>query len=127
MAEAGIPENVHQLIASSLDSVAEMEALLLLRAEPSKAWSSDEAAQRLYISPAEADKCLRALVARGLLKEESGFRYAPATPELSQAVEDLAETYRTRLIPITRLIHSKSAKTSNVQLFADVFRFRKDG
>lgn len=127
MADAGIPANVIQLILSSLDSVAEMEALLLLREEQQRVWTAEEAARRLYIAPSEALKCLRALVSRGLLQEQEGFQYAPSTPELAQAVADLAETYRTRLIPITKLIHEKSTKSSNVQLFADVFRFRKDG
>lgn len=103
-----------------------MEALLLLREEPEKRWNAEDTAVRLYIGAAEAGKCLKALSSRQLVAEgPDGFHYSPATDELRQNVEDLADTYRTRLIAITKLIHSK--KSSNVQLFADVFRFRKDG
>lgn len=126
MTDPGIPQNVAQFIGSSIDSVAEMEALLLLREESGKPWNGENAAVRLYISTAEAARCLKALASRQLVEETpAGFLYAPASDELRHNVEELAETYRTRLIAITKLIHSK--KSSNVQLFADVFRFRKDG
>jgi len=128
MSDPVIPDIVHRLILERIDSVAQLEALLLLRSEPQD-WDAARVAGRLYVSSGEAALLLSSLQARGLfnMNGESGvYRYEPATPELAEAVDLLAETYRTRLIPMTKLIHSKSSSTSSVQRFADAFRLRKE-
>jgi hypothetical protein len=125
VADPIIPPVVADFIAANIDSVAEMEALLLLREQQGESWSGERVAERLYTNPGDALRALKALTGRGLLRvEDNAYQYAPAEPRLGELVEQLAETYRTRLIAITKLIHNK--KSSNVQLFADVFRFRKD-
>ena len=48
----------------------------------------------------------------------------PASPELAQTVEDLAETYAHHLVAVTQLIHSKPGP--GVREFAEAFRLRKD-
>ena len=126
MSEPVIPNTVHRLIVERIDSVAELEALLLMRGEPQH-WDAARLAGRLYVSAAEAADLLTRLQGKGLCRfQEDSYHYEPATEELAAAIELLAETYRTRLIPVTKLIHSKSA--SSLKRFADAFRFRrKDG
>lgn len=127
MPEPLIPEAVKRLIVDKIDSVAEMESLLLLRSEPEHEWVADELAARIYISQLEAARLLETLSARGFFArgDNGTYRYRPESEGLGATVDVLADTYRTRLIPVTKLIHSKSSGSS-LQKFADAFRIRKD-
>jgi hypothetical protein len=124
MADDPVPKHLRDFIARHIDSVAELEALLLLRNNPAESWSGDLVAKRLYIAPAEALEILAHLCRDGLLScENQVFRYDCATPELRQTVDELADSYRRQLIPITKLIH---AKPRRIRAFADAFKFTKD-
>ena len=50
MSHKAIPEEIEQFILEKIDSVAEMEALLLLRSNPAILWSRESLAKRLYIA-----------------------------------------------------------------------------
>ena len=65
MAANRIPEAVRQLIADSIDSIAELEAILLLRRERDRFWSVEEAGRRLYVSEVVAGHVLSVLTERG--------------------------------------------------------------
>lgn len=130
MTDDVIPEDVRQFVLHNIDSIAQWEGLLLLRAEPSAAWGVDTIARRLYISEEEVIKLLEQLQARGFLAAEKRetthfYRYQPKNQELDEMVCRLAELYARYLVPITHLIHSKP-KRSKIQKFADAFRLRKD-
>jgi hypothetical protein len=51
-------------------------------------------------------------------------RYKPETPELAAMLEMLAAYYRTNLVDVTDLIHSRTARRAHQ--FADAFKLRKD-
>ena len=124
MADDPVPKGLRDFIARYIDSVAQLEALLLLRSNPAERWGTEPIARRLYIGPGEALEILERLARDGLVRGENGvFHYDCATPELRQAVDELAETYRRQLIPITKLIH---AKPPRIRAFADAFKFTKD-
>jgi hypothetical protein len=107
-----------------IDSVAQLEALLLLRRE-GKPLPVAQVARALYVPEANAADELTTLGARGLLaaEEEGVWRYAPATPETAALVEELATTYARALIPVTNIVHGNPLR---LRRFADAFRFRKD-
>lgn len=128
MTEPLIPEAVKRLIVDRIDSVAELESLLLLRSEPAHEWDARQLAGRIYVGENEAARLLETLCGRGFFGQgENGFyRYCPDSEALRETVEVLADTYRTRLIPVTKLIHAKSSAGSSLQKFADAFRLRKD-
>lgn len=123
-----IPEDVAQFIIEKIDSVAQLEALLLLRDNPQQQWDVAAVAKRLYIDDEQASKVLARLREEELLVPEPGqsfaYRYEPGSPVLSQMVDRVAKIYAKHLVPITNLIHSKPK--SRVQEFADAFKFRKD-
>jgi hypothetical protein len=124
MADEPVPKHIRDFIARSIDSVAQLEALLLLRSNPAETWGIEPVAKRLYVAPGEALEILQRLCGDGLLSGRDGvFHYECATPELRQTVDELAETYRRQLIPITKLIH---AKPRRIRAFADAFKFTKD-
>lgn len=119
-----IPEVVQRLIADKIDSIPELEAILLLRENPAQEWTAVEAGRRLYVSTTVAEYILRGLSGRGLLRSTADkYRYSPE-PKLSEAVDQLALTYARHLVAVTRLVHGKP--TAVVRHFADAFLFRKD-
>ena len=121
-----IPPAVRQLIAEAIDSIAELEGVLLLREQRDRDWSAEEAGARLYVSVAVASHVLSVLAARGFLVERSGrFRYDPQTPDIEEAVGALAATYLANLIGVTHLVHAKPSPS--VLQFAKAFRLRRDG
>lgn len=120
-----IPDAVKRLIADSIESVPELEAILLLREERHRSWSAVEAGQRLYVSTTMAGHVLSVLVERGFFaRSKDTFRYAPVTPQLEATVDQLATSYSRSLIAVTTAIHSRPSKS--VRQFADAFRLKKE-
>jgi hypothetical protein len=111
-----------------IDSVAQMEALMLLRANASASWKLQELAQRLYLDEPQTAVALSRLVVGGPVSATQPpdplFRYWPASPEVASMADRVAQVYTKHLVPVTNLIHSKPR--TRVQEFADAFRFRKE-
>lgn len=124
MADDDVPADVRVFIAQYIDSIAQLEALLLLRNESQGTWDAARAAKRLYVSEREAGDLLTRLGDDGLISRvDDAFKYAPPDGELAALVDRLAEVYSRQLIPITNLIHSKPGR---IRQFADAFKFKKD-
>ena len=123
-----IPEDVQKFILQNIDSVAQLEGLLLLRNTPARELSADAISEQLYITREETAELLNRLVARGLLAESTTsqplYRYQPASPEIDVIVEHVADAYARYLVPVTHLVHSKSR--TRIQEFADAFWIRKE-
>lgn len=125
MSDGAIPDDVRQFLLKTIDSVAQWEAVLFLRAHAGTAMGVAAVAGHLYISEAEVAPQLASLVGRGLLKDADGqYIYAPKSDGLDAMVGRTADVYRQYLIPVTNIIHSKPR--SRVQEFANAFRIRKD-
>lgn len=126
MPEDVIPEDVRSFVLENIDTVAQLEGLLLFRANRGAAMKPEEIAARLYISDEETEYFMNELAARGLLaKNSSGLlEYWPKSPHLEEMVNKLAEVHAKYLVPLTQLIHSKPK--TRFQKFADAFRIRKD-
>lgn len=128
MAEPVIPEDIRLFILNRIDSIAQLEGLLLLRGNSAREWSTSEVAKRLYVSEREAADILGRLCADGFLlarnEEASSFQYSPSSSGLKEMVDRLAETYSKHLVPVTKLIHGKPRK--RIQEFADAFRLREE-
>jgi predicted ArsR family transcriptional regulator len=127
MSEA-IPPEVKSFLFANIDSIAQLEALLLLRATPNQKCTCATIAQRLYITPEDAAPFLSKLVTRGLV-EATGtqpplFQYRPRNEELRRMVDLLADVYAKYLIPVTNFIHGKSKRS--IQDFADAFKMKKE-
>jgi hypothetical protein len=128
MGEPLIPDDVRAFLLRHIDSISQLEALLLLRGDPSCLWNPDRMAQRLYITTQEAAEVLKWLAMRGFLTVSpdlhDSYRYQPASEELAQMVDRVAALYAKYLIPVTHIIHSKPR--TRVQEFADAFKLRKE-
>lgn len=110
--------------ASSFPSVWALELLLVLKREPRK-WSQEELIASLRASDLVVTKALEALVAAGLVSEESdGAIYMPVSKLSEDCVEQLDELYRARPNAVRRAIVSAGA--SSATAFADAFKLSKD-
>ena len=123
MVEDFIAPEVRSFILERIQSVAELEALLLLHKHAGDIWSAARVADRLYVTEPAAMEILTRLAMESLCTvEAAGFRFSPANPEETALVAQQADSYARHLIPVTRIIHSKPAR---IQKFADAFCFRK--
>jgi hypothetical protein len=121
MSDEKIPDDVREFILRHINSVAQLEALLLLWSNPEKDWDGGAMARRLYTDDREASEVLAQLTADGLLSEHQGtYRFSG---DWHAIVRKMAEVYAKQLIPITNMIH---AKPRRIRAFADAFKFRKD-
>jgi hypothetical protein len=119
-----IPADVRQLVLDKIDSVSELEALLLLRKCADQDWTAAAVSRRLYIDETVARQILAGLTAGGLCAATGEtYRYEPVQAGQREVVEKLADLYTRYLIPVTNLIHNKPAR---IQKFADAFIFRKE-
>jgi hypothetical protein len=125
-----IPEELRRFVLTSVPSVPFVEALLIFRAQheasPGKAVPIDLLARRLYVSERQAVELLQALRGARIVEpteDGQGHHYAPG-PGQSEMLDALAHYYRTHLVEVTELIHSRTGRMA--QQFADAFRIRKD-
>lgn len=121
----GLPQDVHQFLYQNIDSVEQLEVLLLLLHSPERGWGTEEVARELYSHPASIARRLALLLGQGLLREtEPGcYQYAPRTDELHATVLHVAEMYRERRAAVVTLIASRPIE--NVRAFSDAFRIRR--
>jgi predicted ArsR family transcriptional regulator len=119
---------VQAFIAEHVDSVMQLEVLLLLHGRPQTEFSAADIADQLRIDRGWVEGQLDNLCSRGLLAcsdaPPRGYRYAPKSPESASAVAELARAYADRRVTIISMIFSKPP--SSIRTFADAFRLRKD-
>jgi hypothetical protein len=120
-----IPEIVRRLITDRIDSIPELETILLLRQYRTQTWNAIDTGKRLYVSSTVAVHMLDALTDRGFFaRSADGYTYAPESPQLEAAVDALADAYTQHLFAVTTFVHAKPSMS--VRLFAEAFRIRKD-
>lgn len=125
MDDEPLPSDVRRLIEEHIDSVAQLEALVLMKNNNCADWTAATIAKRLYIAEDEAAKVLSHLCDRKLIQigADGGYRFAPEPEGVARTSSLLVEHHTTHLIPITRLIHTKPHR---IQQFANAFKFRKE-
>jgi hypothetical protein len=122
--EAGVPGPVRRFIAGHIESVGQLEVLLLLRAAADKEWTPEEVARAVVTQPASAAGWLEQLRADGLIRLTGDrYRYSPPSAEVEQAVDDLAESYAKYRVAVIGLIFSKPSE--QVRDFPEAFRLRR--
>jgi hypothetical protein len=126
----GLGNDVRALLLATIESIAELETLLLLHRDPAAVWDAVHVAAELRVEPRSAEVQLAALAERGLLRAVSGsaptgWQYAPATPPLARAVDALALAYEERRVSVVEFVYSKPA-VDKLRVFADAFRLREE-
>src|SRR5690348_493221 len=114
-----IPAAVLEFLDARINSVPELETLLIMSADERVEWSVADIAARTYVTPKAAFAVLNALKRHRLVgSDRSGtvFRFSPASDAERQVVLQPGIAYRDPLIPIATFIHRKAAVA--VQEFA---------
>ena len=73
-----VSPELRNFIAEQIGSIAQLELLLLLAADPAKTWNADEAAAALYVTPDAAYGFLEGMRVRGLLDGKEENKRVPA-------------------------------------------------
>jgi len=119
-----LPPELVEFLENHIDSITQLEALLLLRSTPRQAWDLPGIAKRLYVDESQVLRELEHLIARGLVeRDDNRYVFEPKSEDLSRSVALLSDFYRAYLIPITNIIH---AKPGRIRQFADAFRLKKE-
>lgn len=111
-------------INKNINSVEQIEVLLILLANPERVWTVDEISAIMRSSANSIRARLESLAARRLsaLVPQQGYRYA-ASGRLHNMVEVLAEEYARRRFSVIELVFSRP---DAARVFADAFRLRED-
>jgi predicted ArsR family transcriptional regulator len=119
---------VDRFIIEQIDSVPQLEALLLLFNSQPKTWSADEMAKSLYVRNEAASKILESLLLRNLIAVCPGgtnlFFYSPGNHGRNSLLEAVDAIYRKEVVRISSIIHSKGSPS--VRDFARAFRIKRD-
>lgn len=114
-------------IKAHIDSVEQLEVLLLMRNDPAKAWSAQDVSRQLRSSAASASHRLEKLCALRLIikvDQSDSYRYEPSSPELRDKVTALSEAYLVRRVTVIDLIFSNPVE--KIKTLADAFKLRGD-
>jgi hypothetical protein len=126
MEAQALPDPVCRFVLQNIDSIAHLEALLLLFNGTETPWERDAVARRLYISTDSASQILERLRSLGLAVDSGANAYRfPDDPALVDHVREVAGFYATHLIAVTAPIHGKAAP-SRIGEFAKAFVFRRE-
>ncbi len=127
---AGVPDRqqVDRFIVDEIDSVPQLEALLLFWKNRPQLWSCESLAKALYVSPEVSREILTRLAQRQLIAEFEGsngeFAVNADSEEKEHLLASLDAIYRRELVRISNMIHTKASR--GVRDFADAFRFKKE-
>lgn len=122
-------EEIYRFILNQIDSVPQMEALLLVWESRPKKWAENEIAERLYIGIDAVRNIMQELVRRRLLAADTQqsvkqYFYESKSEDLDSLIEAVAATYRHDLVRVSTFIHTKAS--SAVRDFAKAFKFTKE-
>jgi DNA-binding FadR family transcriptional regulator len=128
MTSPDIPPRVLQFLAERIDTVPQLEALLLLWENPQRLWSEEELAARIYVGRQAAATILQALQRHQLVTAEPAptvrYRYNPQWDASGEVMAEVAASYRRHLVPLATFIHSRASTA--VREFARAFDLKKD-
>jgi hypothetical protein len=125
--ENEIPAHVLRFLEQNIDTVPQLETLLMMSDAHDRSWLVSDVASRNYITEQRAADTLNSLLRRGLVSFEESparFRFNPANEEVRGLVDDLARCYQRNLSRITALIHAKPS--ASITEFARAFDLKKD-
>jgi hypothetical protein len=129
MTSPDVPARVLQFLAERIDTVPQLEALLLLWEDPQRSWAEEELAARIYVSRQAAATILQQLQRHQLIVTAEPasavrYRYNPQWDTTGEVMAEVAASYRRHLVPLATFIHSRASTA--VREFARAFDLKKD-
>lgn len=115
-----IPISVKDFVFQYIDSVEQLDILLLLCSDQNKIWSAEELSAFLRSSRNSIEKRMTALEAQHLVSRDGdGYRYTPEPESLNQTIKELGEIYKVHRYRILEIIFSPMKRGRD---FADAFK-----
>ena len=119
---AEISHTVKDFIDEYIDSVDSLDILLLLRGSPEDTWGPSAISRALHLDAALVAPRLDHLRSAGLIQERTVatdcvYQYAPSSPDVALAIDELATAFATFRVRIVEQIFSKPLK--KIQTFQD--------
>ena len=111
-----LPDDIRGFVAANIDSVSQLEAMLLLRGSPEKTWMASDVARTLYATETMVKTLLNELVDRRLLERNpvdfdpatpTVYCFAPRTADLDRLTGALAVLYRDRRATLISMIYAR--------------------
>ena len=122
-----LPDDVVRFLNEHIESVEQLEVLLLLHRAAGSAWTADMVAAALHTQPASAGRRLAALHEHGLIDraqpEPPAYCFVLDGSGSNEMIDTVADTYRERRVAVVTAIASKPME--NVRAFSDAFRLRR--
>lgn len=122
MSITDIPTEVKDFVFQFIDSVEQLEILLLVYASAPREWTPEEISDHLRSNRNSIVKRLSTLVAQRIIhRSESGISYSFKSDDekLSKTIELLSEIYKIHKYGVLEMIFSPMKKSRD---FADAFR-----
>lgn len=122
-------EQIDRFLVDEIDSVPQLEALLLIWNRRPRTWTSADLSRELYVSTDVAHDILRYLAQHHFVaevEEKTGcYTLRLRSEEMEDMLAALDKVYRRELVRISNLIHEKASRA--LRDFASAFRFKKEG
>jgi hypothetical protein len=124
-----VPREVRRFIAGNIDSVGQLEVLLLIRSDAERYWSAAEVSRALRSGRSWAEVQLEYLRVEGLLEagesNDPRYRYDPARPELEPVIARLSEAFESQRAEVIRLVFSRHP-SERLRAFSAAFLLRSE-
>jgi hypothetical protein len=121
-----LPDDVERFLAQHIDTLEQLEILLLLRSQRTRNFQAAEVTAELRLGPESAPARLADMTARGFLAASGDpprYRYDPENGETERLIDEVARSYAERRVTvITRIF---SPRTDAARSFADAFKLRR--
>jgi predicted ArsR family transcriptional regulator len=127
----GIPSDVARFLREDVESVRQLDALLLLSADAARPWRAEQVSGELRCGLGWTVQQLEDLAAKGLVEHTAGqdgqpaYRYAPRDHGLQTIVATVTELYQRRKTAVISLIFGEPSRDS-ARAFSDAFRLRRE-
>jgi hypothetical protein len=127
VAPDGLPSDVVQFVNDAVDSIEQLELLVMLIESSDRWWDAVSAGRALGINPGTMQRDLERLATRNLLAVNLGndvsYRFEPGSPSLRATSQAFAAAYRKNPRALFRLAVERQKRA--IRDFADAFRIRR--
>jgi hypothetical protein len=128
VSESGFSPELDKFIAAELQSLEQLEILLLLSGNPHRWWTAKSVYEVIKSSISSVQDRLTELVNRSVLKTETDsevrYQFSPASDDLWRVVTELREAYKERPVKVVQALYNKPPDAVNE--FAKAFKIRRD-
>jgi DNA-binding IclR family transcriptional regulator len=122
-----VTPEAEEFIEQAVDTIHQLEILMLLRRSPDRRWRVDHIAAELGMTTATVESSVSGLYVNGVLAMDdvnpAAYRYEPRSVALHAGVESLAAAYETDPMPVLRAVLNKPPRS--LRTFSDAFLLRR--